>query len=161
MTKNEAQTKRLAGQVLKELFADKANKKAKILALEGELGAGKTTFTQGLAKALGVKEKITSPTFVIMKRFIVNAAKLFPERAARSGASRRVSIENLYHIDCYRIQSPKELSALGFNEIAANPKNIIIIEWAEKIKKLISKDATWVRFEWVGDKERRISLKNF
>ncbi|GAH10373.1 unnamed protein product [marine sediment metagenome] len=70
---------------------------------------------QGFSKGLGIKEKILSPTFVIMKKFQVPGKKI---------------VHWFYHIDCYRIRKPKELSDLGFKEIISNPKNIVAIEWA-------------------------------
>jgi len=173
-TKSAGQTQKLAGKISKELLSVKERKTAAILALEGELGGGKTTFTQGLAKALGVKEKITSPTFVIMRRFTIydlspstslrvkfknrtENNKLFPKRSpAVAGRSRRVSIDNLFHIDCYRLDNSKDLVDLGFNEILKDPKNLIVIEWADKVKSLIPQDAVWVEFEWKGEEEREI-----
>jgi tRNA threonylcarbamoyladenosine biosynthesis protein TsaE len=63
---------------------------------------------------------------------------------------------NFYHIDCYRISKPKEILELGFKEITSNPKNIVAVEWAEKIKKILPKDAIWVNFEFINKKNRRI-----
>lgn len=91
-----------------------------IFALTGELGAGKTTFVQGFAKGLGIKEKIISPTFILIKQHqIPNAKNVF------------------YHIDLYRLAN---FSQLGFDEILSNPNNIILIEWGEKIKEILPKN---------------------
>lgn len=109
-------------------------KKAVVIGLVGELGSGKTTFAQGFAKGLDVKEKILSPTFVILKKF-----------------------GNLYHIDCYRLKDPKELLALGWRKIVADPKNIVLIEWADRIKKILPKNTIWMGLEHAGPKKRKIT----
>lgn len=144
ITKNAKETQELAGKILRNVLGGKSRKTAAVLALEGELGGGKTTFVQGLAKALGVKEKILSPTFVIMKRFHV--------------ACRMPHVIDLYHIDCYRIDDPRDLLDLGFDEIVKDSKNLIVVEWADKVKSIIPEDAIWVKFEWVGEEERKIIL---
>ena len=143
ITNSAKETQKKAAELIKKLVNKKLGG-ALVLGLVGELGAGKTTFIQGLAKTLKIKERILSPTFVIMKRFAIGDKPF----------------ANFYHIDCYRIENPKELTALGFKEIIKDPKNLIVIEWAEKVKSLISKDAVWVEFEWMGEEERKIMVKN-
>lgn len=143
ITKSAGETQELAGEIIKNVLSTKGRKTAAVLALEGELGGGKTTFVQGLAAALGIKEKILSPTFVIMKRFGIRILGNW-------------DIENLYHVDCYRLDKPDELVQLGIKEILEDPKNLIVIEWADKVKALIPKDAVWVGFEWMGEEERKI-----
>jgi len=126
ITKNPGQTQKLGKELAKEVLAlrrlrapyGKNNKWAVIFGLQGCLGSGKTTFLQGFAKGLGIKEKILSPTFVIFKRFEI-----------------KKQFSNFYHFDCYRIQKPKEILDLKFKEIILNPKNIVAIEWPEKVKK--------------------------
>lgn len=122
--------------------------KAFVLALKGDLGGGKTTFLQGFAKGLGIKEKILSPTFVIMKRFEIKYRNI--------GIS---EYRNFYHIDCYRIKSPKDISELGLKEIISNPKNIVAIEWAERIKSILPKNTLWLEFVF-KDKDKRVVLKS-
>lgn len=140
-TSNPSQTKRagrlLAGQILK----NKSGKKASILGLVGDLGGGKTTFLQGFAKGLGIKEKITSPTFVILKKFQISKLKTF------------------YHIDCYRIKKPEELLDLNFKKIISSPPNIIAIEWADKIRKIMPKETIWINFDFIDNKTRKIMLQ--
>jgi len=136
ITSGPNQTKKLAEKFAKEILKNKSKKKSFIIGLEGELGGGKTTFIQGLAKGLGVKEKILSPTFVIMKKF-----------------------NNFYHIDCYRTQKSKELLDLGFKEIISNPENIVVVEWAEKIKEIMPKNTIWIKFKFVNEKTRKITTK--
>jgi tRNA threonylcarbamoyladenosine biosynthesis protein TsaE len=125
------QTQNIAEKLAKELKG--------VIALTGDLGAGKTTFTQGFAKGLGIKEKIISPTFVLM-------------RIHKIPKSKKV----LYHIDLYRLED-NQFENLGLEEIINDPKNIVLIEWAEKAKKLLPRNTTWIQFEVEGD-SRRISI---
>ena len=106
-----------------------------VFGLVGNLGAGKTTFIQAFAKGLGIKAKVTSPSFVLMKNY-----------------------KNFYHIDCYRIKNHKDILALDFKEIISNPKNIIMIEWAEKIRKILPKDAIWIKFKIINKNQRKIEI---
>ena len=115
---------------------------ATILALSGDLGAGKTTFAQGIARALGVTDQVTSPTFVIEKIY-----QLQDQAFAR-----------LIHIDAYRLNDPHELEVLGWKEIIADPKNLIIIEWPEKVADLIPENATRISFDGTGE-SRQIEYK--
>lgn len=135
ITKNEKETRGVARILAQEIIKKPLKiKHALIIGLQGELGAGKTTFVQAFAKGLGIKNKITSPTFVLIKKY-----------------------GNFYHIDCYRMKSYKDILGLDFEEIALNPKNIILIEWAERIKKIL-KDAIWIKFEIISEGERKISI---
>lgn len=144
LTRSAKETKKL-GEVLssKILSPFPIKKKAFVVALSGDLGGGKTTFLQGFAKGLGTKQKILSPTFLIMKRFRIPREKNW-----------------FYHIDCYRIKKPKEILDLGFKEIISNPKNIVAIEWADRIQKIIPKDAIWIKFEFVDKNIRKLLYFN-
>lgn len=143
ITSNSAQTKKLGEILAKKILKTRPKKSALVIGLEGELGTGKTTFLQGFAKGLGIREKILSPTFVIMKKF-----KILRENI----------VHWFYHIDCYRIQKPKELLDFGFKEIISNPENLIVIEWADCIKKIIPKNAIWIKFVFMNEKKRKITL---
>ena len=125
-------------------------KGAVVLALTGELGSGKTTFAQGLAKGLGIKGRIISPTFILMRKYVLG----FKNHESR--------FENFYHVDMYRFEDNIEAEAknLGIEEVWDNPRNIVVIEWAEKIKDLVPKKAIWVEFETLGGDERRIITKD-
>ena len=136
LSKSPGQTKKLGEILAKEILKEKKQKKAFVLGLKGDLGGGKTTFLQGFARGLGIKEKITSPTFIIMKKF-----------------------SNFYHFDCYRIRKPKELLDLGFKEIISNPQNIVAIEWAEKVRKILPKEVLILTFEFINKRTREIVLK--
>lgn len=106
-----------------EALKTKLIRLATILALRGDLGSGKTTFTQGFLRGLGVKGRVNSPTFVLMKRF-----KLKNRR-----------FKNAYHIDCYRVKKSSELLSLGLKEIFSNSENIVLIEWPERISRILPK----------------------
>lgn len=122
---------------------------ARIFALVGELGAGKTTFAQFFLRALGVSGPITSPTFVIIKKYILPPT-LYPQRYALA-----------YHLDCYRLKNPYELQMLGFNDIIHHPQNVVIIEWADRVRDLIPQDALWIAFRHGGnDADRVISYSS-
>ena len=137
ISKSIKQTKKIAKELAEKILRGKKNQDhAFIVALKGDLGGGKTTFVQGLAKGLGIKDKITSPTFVVYKRY-----------------------GNFYHFDCYRVKKPKEILGLDFKEIIQNPKNIIAIEWADKIKRIIPKNAFWIDFNFINQNTRKIDMK--
>ena len=116
--------------------------KALIFGLEGDLGGGKTTFLQGFAKGLGIKQRITSPTFIIFRKFKIKDSRF----------------KNFYHIDCYRISKPKEILDLGFKEIISNSKNIVTIEWAERIQKILPRETIIIKFEFIDQKTRKITI---
>jgi len=135
-TKNEKETSKLAKILAKEVSKIISKRKnALVVGLEGDLGAGKTTFIKAFAKGMGIKRRLTSPTFVLLKKY-----------------------KNLYHIDCYRIKNSQDISALDFEEIISTPRNIVLIEWAEKIKKILPKDKIWIKFKIVSDKKRIIKF---
>ncbi len=119
-------------------------KNALVLALTGDLGTGKTTFAQGFFKALGIKNRVTSPTFILIKNY----------------KPQTINYRLAYHIDCYRIKKPKELLSLGLKEILKNSKNIILIEWAEKIKRFLPKNSIWIKFEHGNKINQRIIALN-
>lgn len=108
---------------------------AQVVALKGELGAGKTTFAQGVAKGLGIKEKILSPTFVIIKSYKIQ--------------NTRYKIQRLYHIDCYRIKDEHDLLALGWDKIVSDPQNLVFIEWPERIQKILPKNTISISFKTI------------
>lgn len=140
ITKKSRETQNLGKLLARELDG------GEIICLSGELGAGKTTFTQGLLEELGAEKPYTSPTFIVMKEYIL---KRFNAKKAR--------IEKVYHFDAYRVEEIDFLN-LGWEEIMIDKKNISIIEWADKIKKSIPARAIWINFEWLNEKERKITL---
>jgi len=149
------QTRKLAESLAEKIAVSPARNGAAIIALTGDLGSGKTAFTQGFAKALGVKEKITSPTFVILKKYEIRNTK-----SETNSKTKKPKFKSLIHIDAYRIKDPKEILSLGWEEIVSNSKNIIIVEWAEKIKKILPKKHIQINFEHLEGDKRRIKIKN-
>lgn len=138
-----------------------------VVCLEGELGAGKTTFTQGILEELSAEKPYTSPTFVIMKKYSLTPQPPLPK--GEDGPLRRSSgkanqepgegeIKTAYHIDTYRVDSDDILD-LGFEEIVSDKNNVVIIEWPERIKKIIPQKAKWISFKWIGKDEREIAFK--
>lgn len=121
--------------------------KATILGLKGDLGAGKTTFTKSVAKMLGVDGVVTSPTFVIEKIY-----KL-PEL---SNLSQGEKFTRLIHIDAYRLKDGKDLLKLGWEEIAGNPKNLILVEWPEIVADILLKDVKIIKFKFIDENTREI-----
>src|SRR3989344_8146890 len=109
ITNNNTETQNTGQYFASEILTKKPGKQAVILALKGDLGAGKTTFLQGFAKGLGITEVVNSPTFVILKKFKITRNKKQETITKR--------FENFYHIDCYRLDSPEEILQLDFKEI--------------------------------------------
>lgn len=140
LTINSSQTKKLGEILAKEILKTKPLKGALIVGLKGDLGGGKTTFLQGFARGLRIKEKILSPTFIILKKFKIQNS----------------TFKFLYHLDCYRIQKLKEILYLGFKEIISDPKNIVTIEWVDQIQKILPAKTIILKFEFIDQKTRKI-----
>lgn len=141
ITHSPLQTKKLGGLLAKEILKAK-NGNAVVIALKGNLGAGKTTFIQGLAGGLKLKNKITSPTFIILRHYKLQTTHH----------------KHFFHIDAYRIKKLSELEPLGFKDVLSLPKSIILIEWAEKIKGALPKKTVWLEFRH-GRKENERMIK--
>ncbi len=131
----------LVGQILEKLHNLKLDT-ATILTLQGDLGAGKTTLTQEISKQLGVKDKVISPTFVIMKKYDVVDKKF----------------KNLIHIDAYRFEKSNEILKLGWEEIIKNKNNLIILEWPEIVSEFIPENALKIKLFHVNDTNREIEF---
>lgn len=124
-----------------EKFADNL-RGTETLALTGDLGSGKTTFVQGIAAGFGIKKRIISPTFILLRQY----------------EGQRLT---LWHLDLYRLEQniAWEIENIGIGEIWGKGKNVVAVEWAEKIKKLLPRNASWIRFENLGGDKRRIIVK--
>ena len=132
---NLSDTKDLAFEFAKTL------KGGEVLTLKGDLGAGKTTFTQSLAKAMGVAEPVTSPTFTLMNQYQGDNLKL-------------------YHFDMYRIEEIDEILETGLTEYFGNDDAVCVIEWAENIKQLLPKKYMQIRIEKLGEEQRKFVFEN-
>lgn len=115
---------------------------ANILTLKGEVGAGKTTLTQHLAKLLGITETVTSPTFVIQKEYKIN---------------NHAWIKKLIHIDAYRLERKEDLEYLGWNEIIQEQGNLVIIEWPEMVEGITLPEHVSLHLEINNDHSRTIT----
>ena len=134
-TKSYKQTQKVGEDFAKEILKLGLKGNAIVLGLQGNLGGGKTTFLQGFAKGLGIKEKVLSPTFVIQKKF-----------------------GDFYHFDCYRIKKASELKILGVREILMDPENLVLIEWPERISRILPKKILKINFGH-GTKENERVIK--
>ncbi|GMX58862.1 MAG: tRNA (adenosine(37)-N6)-threonylcarbamoyltransferase complex ATPase subunit type 1 TsaE [Candidatus Microsyncoccus archaeolyticus] len=137
ISNNFLETKELGKKIGKDILGCRKDKST-VLNLKGNLGAGKTTFIQGFALGLGIRKKILSPTFIIFNKY-------------------KIKDGYFYHIDCYRIDKEKEMKDLGFDQIINNPKNIVAIEWGEKIKKIMPKNAIDIKFKILKENKRKIT----
>lgn len=133
ISKSEKDTEKFAYDFAKTLKGDE------IILLEGDLGAGKTTFTKSLAKALGIKEHITSPTFTLVNEY--HSGK-YP----------------LFHFDMYRLEDESEAIELGLDEYF-NKKAISIIEWPMRIKDLLPQNHMLITIEKIDDNSRKFTLR--
>lgn len=138
ITKNEKETFSLAESLGKEIKAKT------IFALEGDLGTGKTVFAKGLARGLGVKKVILSPTFVLMK--------IYPTRDNKY-------IKEFCHIDTYRLKNEKDLLAIGADEYLKKKNVVVAIEWPEKIKKILPRGIKLVKLKHLEEEKRQIEIK--
>lgn len=112
------------------------------IALQGDLGSGKTAFVKALARELGVEEEVTSPTFVVMRAYEVSHS----------------TYDTLMHMDAYRIESVAELEPLRFSEVLADTKTIFCIEWPEHIKGRLPHGALELTFTILHDETRQVTL---
>jgi tRNA threonylcarbamoyladenosine biosynthesis protein TsaE len=143
---SSAETRKIGYSLARKILRLKTKKTAVVIALLGELGSGKTTFTQGFFRGLGTRRRAQSPSFIIIRRIPLKTRKF----------------KNIFHIDAYRIMNPKEVLILNLRDIFADPENIVIIEWADKVKKIIPKDALWIKFNHSQKlNERIIEIQNF
>lgn len=133
---SEKETERIA-----RAFAGRIGK-GEIIALYGELGAGKTVFVRAVARSLGIREKVTSPTFIILKSYPLPGKKT-----------------KFNHLDLYRFDSPEDFQSLDFTEIINNPRDITFIEWAEKAETILPLNRINVRIAYAGDNRREIAIE--
>ncbi|MBI5153309.1 MAG: tRNA (adenosine(37)-N6)-threonylcarbamoyltransferase complex ATPase subunit type 1 TsaE [Parcubacteria group bacterium] len=139
-TQSDSETRQIAEEFARELLSE--TNACHVVSLEGELGAGKTTFMQGVGRGLGIRQQMTSPTFIIFCVFDL----------------KKCAYKRLYHFDCYRLKSYEDLRALEFEDIIADPKNLVIIEWGDMIKEHLPKNTIQITFEVVSRDTRSIKI---
>lgn len=141
LSKNPKETKALA----RDFCAQIAGRPGPLIVeLVGDLGAGKTTFMQGVGEFFGLKEPLVSPTFVIQKVYDLPS-------------SVEANLKKLIHIDAYRIENGEELNALSWERCATDPSNLIFIEWPKNMQTNLHADFE-IRFEHVSEDERKITI---
>jgi tRNA threonylcarbamoyladenosine biosynthesis protein TsaE len=138
--------KNIAKKALVEISRNSHRSKAAILVLSGNLGAGKTTFVQEFAKLLNIKDRVLSPTFVFIHEHAIGLKNSY--------------FEKLIHVDAYRIADAQTLKAIRLSEYFKDPKNLVVIEWGNKIAKWIPRADLEITFEHYSPKLRRISMQN-
>ncbi|MFA6146394.1 MAG: tRNA (adenosine(37)-N6)-threonylcarbamoyltransferase complex ATPase subunit type 1 TsaE [Patescibacteria group bacterium] len=129
ITHSERQTISLGKKIAKKLVG------GEVLALNGELGSGKTVLIKGIAAGLGIKKHVTSPTFVVMK---IYSAKF-----------------KICHIDAYRLSSGQDLINIGVKDWLAKPNTVTVIEWAERVKNILPKDTITIKLKLRKNKNER------
>ena len=138
--KNIEEMKLFSEQIAKNLSSNK-KKEATILLLEGNLGSGKTTFARFFIASFGIKQPVTSPTFVIEKIY-----KL-PQKS---------KFKNIIHIDAYRLEKGEDLIELDWEKNILNPHNIILIEWPEVVSSFLPKDSKLIKFKFLNENKREV-----
>ena len=129
ITHSTEETKRLAFEIAKNI------KPGDVIALYGDLGSGKTTFTGFLVEGLGLKNRVQSPTFVIARKY-----------------------GNINHIDLYRLGSEEDVENIGLKEMLDDKSSITIIEWPEIAERFLPKDTLRIYFEFIDEKTRKIKI---
>jgi tRNA threonylcarbamoyladenosine biosynthesis protein TsaE len=143
ISSSPSQTKKIGHILATEILKNPSQKGAVVLGFKGDLGGGKTTFLQGFASGLRIKEKVLSPTFIIFRRIKIEGSSVF---------------KNFFHFDCYRLKRAKDILPLGFKEIIANPCNVVAIEWAERVGGVLPARTIFINFKFIDNKTRKIHV---
>ena len=144
ISKNIKETEKIAKIFIDKLLkSKKTHKGALVVGLSGDLGAGKTAFTKLVSKHLGIKERVFSPTYVIIKKYSIK----LPE------------YKYFFHIDAYRLEHEKELLHLGWEEIINNDEHLVFIEWPENISKAMPSHSRFVYIKHKNNKQRDFRFK--
>lgn len=136
ITKNAAETQKSG-----EDFITLLSPKKHLIALHGELGSGKTTFVQGVAQKLGIKNRVISPTFIIIRTYALKS-----------------EWQMLYHLDLYRAHSEQDIKSLGILDLMNNRDNLLFIEWADKMKNLLPPETIHIFFTHLEHDKRKIEI---
>ena len=142
ISKSLKETQKLAKEIVGNIKASDKGL-AFVVAMHGDLGSGKTTFVKAVAKAFGIENTVTSPTFVIEKIYKLENQEF----------------DNLIHIDAYRLKSGEELKTIGWEEVSKNPKNIIFIEWPNNVEDILPESKQEIIFKFVDENTREIEVK--
>jgi len=142
ITNSTEETEQLARKIAEKI------KPGDVLALYGDLGAGKTTFTKFLVKALGFENKVQSPTFVLARVY---------ETSSNEDSSR---LNKINHLDLYRLRDKKDVENFGIKEYFDQPNSITIIEWPEMAENYLPKETIKVIFTELGENKRKINVQN-
>jgi len=131
-----------------------------IIGLIGDLGAGKTVFSQGLANGLGVKKTVNSPTFVLMKVYPIKSrsARILPKTKLFNGVNplKHKTLKNLVHIDAYRIKNGQDIINIGAQDYFNRADTVTLIEWADKVKKILPPKTIIIKIEILDNNKRKI-----
>ncbi len=146
------ETKKFAEDFITNLSS--VGDRATVVGLYGDLGAGKTSFTQGVAAALGVSDNVVSPTFVIMKVYELSESESHLTSNLYSLTS---SFSHLIHIDAYRLEKSEEMLHLGWSEIISNKENLVLVEWPERIIDIMPPHIK-IELKHVSDNEREVAI---
>lgn len=149
ISKNLSETSLIAKEFVENLLKTRGKtggkpvQSATIIALQGDLGAGKTTFVKAVAQALGIKKMVTSPTFVLEKVYKIKEDCGFT---------------HLIHIDAYRLENGTELLSLGWKEVVSDPCNIVFIEWPERVAEILPEGVRTIWFQFMNESTREITV---
>lgn len=138
ISKNISETTRLADELIK-------NTDQHVFFLYGDLGSGKTTFSQGVGEALGITQKMQSPTFIIMRSYELQKQKW----------------NTLYHVDLYRIESMHQIEGIGILDLMQDPKNLFLIEWPERMQQFSPPRRMELHFTYEDEEIRKIIVKEY
>ncbi len=141
IVKSLKETRKLAQEIIDNLELGE-----NLILLKGNLGAGKTTFSQAVLEYLGAEGPFTSPTFVIAKDYLINFKNC-----------KKNCFKKVFHLDCYRINGA-DLIDLGWEEIIKNRENLILLEWPEKVSEVLPEKYVKINFKVLGENERGMEL---
>jgi tRNA threonylcarbamoyladenosine biosynthesis protein TsaE len=136
-----AETAEIAHKFILEKIKPQTDR-ALIVALQGDLGSGKTSFTQAVCRELGVKENVTSPTFVLEKIYKIT----------------HPDFDRLVHIDAYRLSNGGELTTLGWSELIGDKRTVVFLEWPELVADVLTGTEQKINFKFLTENEREIDF---
>src|SRR3989344_2750651 len=139
ITRSVKQTQNLAAKILSLTAADQVN----VVSVEGEMGAGKTTLIQGMGRELGITRNLPSPTFILVRSYELNPAPW----------------KNLYHVDLYRLKTAGEMRSMDFAELLQDPKNLIVVEWADRAEAVLPRKRVEVTIKIKSETSRELEFK--